>query len=267
MTGDGGRLRVHAVVDAGWRGRAREVLVGGAEGEAREAGSVRLRGREVGFRLVEAEETAAAVTPADAADGDDALLLHARVVEAFLGSRSVVPVPRPLHARGDAAVRRLLERARLPLREALDWFDGCYEVRVHVAGAGGGGRRSGRDRAAPDGVDAGSGAAAGPGAGRVSAEAVWSGGSFRELRSRARGARRLSPASGRLLTAAFLVARDGWIDFVEEASRAGERHRGVDVDVTGPWAPYDFVRFLPEGPPGGDGGEGGRRGGREGGGP
>lgn len=222
-TTDADRLRVHAVVDAGWRGRARGVLSGGDGEPAREGGAVDVEGRPVSYWLVEGDDAAAVVTGAAPGDASAALLLHARVVEALIGSRSVVPVSPPLVARDAGAVRRLLERARVPLREALDRFAGCYELRVHVGG---------RSQRASGGADPEEAAL------RL----------FRTLRGRARGARRLSPRSDAVLSAAFLVSRERWIDFVEEASRTGEGREALEVDVTGPWAPYDFVRFVPEGP-------------------
>lgn len=243
MRDAGFRLRVHAVVDSGWTGRAGGVLPGGGDGSSRSAGAVRLREREIGYRLVEGEETAAAVTEEDAADGDGSLLLHARVVEELLGSRSVVPVPRPLRARDEDAVRALLDRARLPLREALDRFEGCYEVRLHV-------RRRPEGGSSPEGEEGEAERGASTGG-----EAAQIGRLFRGLRSRARSARRLPPREGHVFTAAFLVPRDEWIAFVEESSTAGRRLPVFEVDVTGPWAPYDFVRFRLEGP----GREGGGR--------
>lgn len=221
------RLRVHAVVGSGWPGRALGVLSGGQEGEggSRRGGTVSVGEREVGYRLVEAGETAAVVTEAGSLDGREGLLLHARVVEALLGLRSVVPVPGRLVARDEPAVRRLLERARVPLREALDHFENCYEVRVHV------GRReptSGDRTPAPS----------------AAAEEL-----IRSLRPRWRSARRLRAADDPVAAVAFLVSREEWIAFVQEASGAGDRHPGLDVDVTGPWAPWDFVRFVAEGPP------------------
>lgn len=248
MTEGGGPLRIHAVVDAAWRGPAGDLL-GGGEGASGEEGSVRLGDRTLGFRLLENEETAAAVTDADAAEGREALVLHARVVEALLGSRSVVPVPGWLVARDEAAVRRLLDRARLPLREALDRFEGCYELRLHVARRADRGPegRPGNDPA--DEAEASAPAVAGSARergedARAAAERL-----YRKLRFRARSARRLTSGPGRVLTGAFLVPREEWIGFVEDASRVGDRHPELEVDVTGPWAPYDFVRFLREGPP------------------
>jgi hypothetical protein len=46
------------------------------------------------------------------------------------------------------------------------------------------------------------------------------------------------------MTAAFLVGRASWIEFVERADDLGTAHPNLTFDVTGPWPPYDFVRTL-----------------------
>ena len=67
---------------------------------------------------------------------------------------------------------------------------------------------------------------------------------YAELRRHARAAVPFSPDRAHLLSAAFLVERAGWIEFVEKAEELGAAHAGLAVDVTGPWPPYDFVRLV-----------------------
>lgn len=261
-----GVLAVHGVVPVGLRGRARGWVGEDPLDGAAVVGSVPVGERRVRFRVVGVGETAAAVT--DAADppgGTEARRIHERVVEKLLESRSVVPAPHGFRARDEEAVRGFLERARLPLREALEYLEGCWELRLRVLVPGAAeedepaAAREGEPGApgedepgveeqggpGPGGADSGRDPVA---AGPPEEAAALSRRIFRVLRHRARAARRLSPSGGAVFTGAFLLPRGEWIGFVEEVARRESRHRGVELDVTGPWAPYDFVRMTPAGP-------------------
>ena len=256
MTTSGG-LAVHGVVPVGLRGRARGWVGEGPGDEAVVGGSVPVGERQVRFRLVEVGETAAAVTEAAGPPGGtEARRVHERVVEKLLESRSVVPAPHGFRARDEEAVRGFLESARLPLREALEYLEGCWELRLRVLAPGAAGEdepgAAGVDERGaveegepgPGDEDPGRDAdAAGPPEEDALARRV-----FRVLRHRARAARRLPPSGGAVFTGAFLLPRGEWIGFVEEVARRESRHPGVELDVTGPWAPYDFVRMTPAGP-------------------
>lgn len=203
-------LAVHAVV----RNR-------GAE---RALEAVRHGDRERPFELVAVGPVAAVVTPSAAEDPGDEdraagasreLRVHARIVERLLDRSAVLPLPFGIRARSRAAVEALLAERSDELREALDFLENAYELRLHVR------RRPGT----PGGEEP-------PGLGRL----------FEELRVRARSARRLPTRDGSDLSAAFLVPRGEWIRFVERATEWEGLHPGLDVDVTGPWPPYDFVR-------------------------
>jgi hypothetical protein len=50
-------------------------------------------------------------------------------------------------------------------------------------------------------------------------------------------------SSGRVSSAAFLVERDHWKDFLRAVAEQHEAHHGLKFEVTGPWAPYDFVQM------------------------
>ena len=198
------RLRVHAVVRGGWG-----------------------RGLPGGWRLVEGGSLSAAVRPASEGPAD--LEEHARRVESLMREVPLVPTPPGFTARDEAAVRRFLERARLPLEEALELCEGCWALRVHLLVGGTDGDP--RDR-------------------RLEAFR-------RSLRRRARAVRTLPPAPRARLSLACLVPRPRWIGFVEEVHRRAAGLEGAEADVTGPWAPWDFVRLFPEragGPGGGRGG-------------
>lgn len=196
------RLRVLAVVRSGWT-----------------------RGLPEGWRLVEEGPLAAAVR-ADPTD-DTGVRGHVRRVESLMRELPLVPVPPGLVADDEAAVRSFLRRARLPLLEALELCEGCWELRVHLGPAPG----TPPGEAGGDGSDARTG-----GAGRV----------YGALRRRARAVRPLPPAADAFLSAAFLVPRSRWIEFVQDAARREGEVEGLEADVTGPWAPWDFVRMFAE---------------------
>jgi hypothetical protein len=166
--------------------------------------------------MVVAREMAAVVTPCrpDLPGTGARCRIHERVVDALLGHRSVVPLPYLCTAPDEAGVRGFLARSRLPLQEALDAVGECYELRLHALEL--------------------------PGAGR------WED-LFRGLASRARSARRIRPGPSARASGAFLLPRTRWVEFVEEVSDREAREPGLELDVTGPWAPYDFVRFRDPG--------------------
>lgn len=192
--------------------------------------ALRLRGPNLEYGLVTSGDLGAAVTGApfrDRAEPDpDELRTHERVVEALLRRSSLVPVPYGLVARDERAVRELLVRRREEFEDALDYLENSYEIRAHLTRrAGGGGPR-------PDGY-------------------------LRELhgalRGQVRAARRLPVRDEGELVAAFLVARGEWIRLVEKATRWEGHHPEIELRVTGPWPPYDFVNVMGPGdsaPPG-----------------
>ena len=189
------------------------------------------RGLPEGWRLVEAGPVAAAVRAAG--DGAGGWRTHARRVESLVREVPLVPVPPGVRARDRQAVRTFLERARLPLLEALDLCEGCWELRVHLS--------SGSAR----GGHAGEGVGSAPGAG-VGETAGAARELHRALRRRSRAVRRLPSGDRGRRSCAYLVARPRWIGFVEEAARREGAVPGLAVDVTGPWAPWDFVRVFAE---------------------
>lgn len=248
--GEDGPLWLHAVVREPLAGRARRWLGPDRDGEEREGGGPAARDPGLdGTRRVRHEGLAAVVSPAPEADGraasqaggggsedpDAELSRHARVVEALAASGAVVPAPPGLRASGEPAVRAFLERARLALEEALERFDGACEMRLHVRRHPV--RRETDSAEAAELTDAETAAAAGD--------------LYRRLRRHARAARRLPPAAGDVLTAAFLVPRAGWSEGEGIAARWRKDQPGLLARLTGPWAPYDFVRMFPD--EGGDG--------------
>ena len=68
------------------------------------------------------------------------------------------------------------------------------------------------------------------------------------LERQARAARILSEGGGEsILSVAFLLSRNEWIRFVEQVVDWESRYPGVRMDVTGPWAAWDFVHVMAAG--------------------
>jgi hypothetical protein len=142
---------------------------------------------------------------------------HQRVVETAMRRGGVLPLPYGIVFRGRRQLIRLLQEQYLVLDEGLSLLEGHWELRLHIS------------RAAPeDEEDLPDLALA----------------CYAELRRHARSAVPLPCEAPRLLTAAFLVERATWVDFVERAEEFGTAHPELVIDVTGPWPAYDFVRVT-----------------------
>lgn len=138
---------------------------------------------------------------------------HHRRMESSMRRGTVLPVPYGLVFRSRRAVVRFLEDQYIVLDEGLAFLDGHWELRLHILGDDDPGLRDLATRL------------------------------YSELRRFARAAIPLPETEGRILSAAFLVARAGWIEFVERSDDLGLSHPELGFDLTGPWPPYDFVRL------------------------
>jgi hypothetical protein len=147
---------------------------------------------------------------------DDRVLAHQRVVESAMRRGTVLPLPYGVVFRGRRQLIRLLQEQYLVLDEALSLLEGHWELRLHVAPV------------TPEDNDV---------LGAIAMDC------YAELRRHARAAVPLPSEGKRLLTAAFLVERATWIEFVERAEDLGTAHPELLFDVTGPWPAYDFVRI------------------------
>lgn len=136
---------------------------------------------------------------------------HQRFVEAAMRRGTILPAPFGVVFRGRRAAIRFLEDQYIALDEGLAFLDGHWELRLHIAGDD--------DEALRD----------------LATEL------YSELRRLARAAIPLAAGEGRLLSAAFLVGRTSWIEFIERSDDLGSAHPELAFDVTGPWPPYDFV--------------------------
>ena len=141
---------------------------------------------------------------------------HQRMVDGTLRKGAILPAPFGLVFRGRRAVVRFLEDQYIVLDEGLAFLDNHWELRLHIAAAD--------DDAAASLTELGTHL-------------------YSELRRFARAAIPLRAAGDRVLSAAFLVDRNSWIEFVERTEDLGSSHLELSFDVTGPWPPYDFVRI------------------------
>jgi hypothetical protein len=145
---------------------------------------------------------------------DEGVREHQRLVEGVMRRGTILPAPYGVVFHGRRSTVRFLEDQYIALDEGLAFLDGHWELRLHIAGD-------------EDEEDL-----------RELATHLYS-----ELRRFARAAIPLASGEGRLMSAAFLVERSGWIQFIERSDDLGLAHPQLMFDVTGPWPPYDFVNF------------------------
>lgn len=144
---------------------------------------------------------------------------HQKVVEAAMRRGTVLPAPYGIIFRGRRQLIRLLQDQYLVLDEGLSFLEGHWELRLHIAPA-----LPGED------IEL-----------ELSDLAMQV---YSELRRHARAAVPFAVEGRRLLSAAFLVERASWIEFVDRAEDLGSAHGEITFDITGPWPPYDFVRIT-----------------------
>jgi Gas vesicle synthesis protein GvpL/GvpF len=147
---------------------------------------------------------------------------HRAIVDAVFHTAPVLPAPVGVVFRSADALTRWMELHYVSLTGALEFVEDRAEARVHITAT-----NSGSSRA----VDTDTANAAN--------EAV------RALRRAAVLAIPLmfDASTGRVSSAAFLVERDHWKDFLRAVAEQHEAHHALKFDVTGPWAPYDFVQM------------------------
>ena len=180
-----------------------------------------------GVRTIAYRDLGAVVSVRDkfAMDEVDPMLMteHRQVVDAVFRDREVLPTPAGIVFRTEQVLTRWMELHYVALTDALGFVGDRYAARVHVS-------RPSRD---PTDREAGSDLA-------EAASAV-----FRDLRRRAVASvpLTLEQVTGLVLTGAFLVERDLWKDFERAFADVREANPDYAVEMTGPWAPYDFVRM------------------------
>lgn len=172
--------------------------------------------QRLGYRGIEA--LARATTFETPVLDDTAVLGHQRVLDTALRRGTVLPAPFGIVFRNRRQLLRMLQDQYDALTEGLDFLEGHWELRIHVVPASGV-------------IDS-----------KLSDLAMQV---YTELR---RGVRAAVPFprddDRRLLSAAFLVERSAWLDFMQRADEIGTQHPELIFDITGPWPAYDFVRLI-----------------------
>jgi hypothetical protein len=161
------------------------------------------------------------VAPYQRIDPDERdLERHAAVLEAVAAHHAVAPAPVGTVFRDRASLIRWIELHYHALHESLSYLDGRTVARVHVVQ---------RDAKA----DGGSG---------VAADAA---DIMKTLRASAAAMVPLKTEqlTGIVLSAAFLVEREKWGAFSSAVGTGARAHAALDVRMTGPWPPYDFVKL------------------------
>jgi hypothetical protein len=155
--------------------------------------------------------------------GPAAVEQHRAVVDAIFRRAAVLPAPVGVVFRSPEVLKRWMELHYVSLTGALEFVEDRAVARVHVV------RADGRDEDRDAGAD-------------LAAAATEA---FRALRRRAVAAVPLhvERVTGLMLSGAFLVDRDVWKDFLRAVEEQHDAHERLRFDVTGPWAPYDFVRM------------------------
>jgi hypothetical protein len=150
-------------------------------------------------------------------DQDACIKDHQQVIETVMRRITILPAPFGVIFKGRRPLLRLLQEQYLVVDEGLSLLDGHWELRMHVSALGVGDRDDMSDEA----LDV-----------------------YAELRHYARAAVPLPSDDRRLLSAAFLVDRTSWVEFIERVEDFGKQHQALSFDVTGPWPAYDFVRIV-----------------------
>lgn len=180
-----------------------------------------------GVRGIPFRDLAAVVTdqPAFAMEepGPHQIDAHRVLVDALFRRMTVVPAPPGVIFRGQDVLLRWLELHYVAISDALAFVEDRVAARVHAVRADG----PAEDKEA--GADLASAATE----------------AFRALRRRAVATvpLRLEEVTGLMLSGAFLVDRELWKDFLTAVDEQRDAHHLLRFDVTGPWAPYDFVQM------------------------
>ena len=155
--------------------------------------------------------------------GNEDAARHFEVNGVLFSQDSVLPTPVGTVFRSAEVLQRWMELHYVALSDALAWVEDRSAARVHIT------RADGR----PADKEAGSDLAA------VAADVT------RELRRHAVASvpLRNEEVTGIVLSAAYLIERELFAEFTDAVSVVRERHDTLQIQLTGPWPPYDFVRM------------------------
>jgi hypothetical protein len=149
---------------------------------------------------------------------------HRAIVDAIFKRQVVLPTPPGVVFRTEHVLTRWMELHYVALNDAMAFVTDRLAMRVHV------------ERAGPiHREDAEAGSDLAEVAGTV----------FRELRRRAVASVPITveKVTGISLSGAFLVERELVRDFERGVAEAKAAQPKLSINLTGPWAPYDFVRM------------------------
>lgn len=180
-----------------------------ARGEPSDVQRIRYRDLEALVRPVPYE-----VPPLD----DEHVQAHQGVVERVMRRATVLPAPYGVVFRSRRSLIRMLEDQYLVFDEGLSFLDGHWELRLHLSPA----------------------SDVRPSSHLLDLSALI----YTELRRLARAAVPFARGEDEPFSAAFLVERGSWLEFMERAGDMSTAHPELSFDITGPWPPYDFVRIT-----------------------
>ena len=178
-----------------------------------------------GVQLVTFRDLAAVVTeaPYTAVDGESHVVeRHLAVVASVAAHRPILPAPVGVVFQSRDVMLRWMELHYVALSDGLGFVEGRAVARVHMRQ---------RDSDSLDEARADLTAAATE--------------SFRLLRRMAVAALPVkgSHDSSELLSGAFLVEEDRWQAFADAVGEEEARQGVLQLEMTGPWPPFDFVRM------------------------
>ena len=181
-----------------------------------------------GTQLVRYRSLAAVVEPAAYTSvklDDGEMEKYLRVLDEVHAHSSVLPAPPGTVFKSIATLSEWMELHYFTLTEALSSVEGHSSARVSIS-----------RQAIPDQGEIQKSLAA------LAAE------SLRLLRAHSGATVTLPPAEGDaeegvVARASFLIETDKWPAFEEAVSAESKRQGALDIRVTGPWPPYDFVRM------------------------
>ena len=155
--------------------------------------------------------------------GPNEIGAHRALVDRLFRSMAVLPAPVGVVFRADEVLTRWMELHYVAISDALAFVEDRVAARVHAA------RKGGDVDAKEAGADLASAATE----------------AFRALRRRAVATvpLRLENVTGLMLSGAFLVERELWKEFLAAVDEQRDAPHLLRFDVTGPWAPYDFVQL------------------------
>jgi hypothetical protein len=153
---------------------------------------------------------------------DEQVAAYEEVVEAVFDRQTILPAPFGVVFRNTDHITRWLQMHYLTLTEAIHLVEGRCEARVHLRT-----REENRVNDEPDPA------------------AVESALDFYRAVSREADASVMlkRPALQAVLSGAFLIDRSEWETFSAIVATQARRHAELEVEHTGPWPPYDFVRM------------------------